>query len=761
MKIMKKYLFILITIAGFSSFVQSQNFYDINTINSIEITFEESNWDYLLDQLVAAGQEERLIGTVVLNGQFFDSVGVRYKGNSTYSPNQVKNPLNIKLDHIIDDQLIEGYGTLKLANCFKDPSFVREVLTYEMARNYMAAGLSNFANVYINGTHLGLYTNDQNVDKHFMRTHFGSDENTRIKGEITSGGGPPTGGVWDYYGEDSTSYYNLYDMKSDYGWEELINFLDTLNNHNNNVDQLLNIDNHLWFIAFSNLLVNLDGPINNPQNYYLYKGDNGRFRPVLWDLNESFGGFRMHQTLGNLNTTQAQQLSPLANLYESEFPIISKILTNDTYRKIYVAHMKTIIEEYFDNNLYETRALQIQDIIDDDVQADQNKFYSYANFISNIYNQVGGGPMGVIGIVQLMDARTDYLNSLQEFQYDGPEISSVSHSPESAAPNNEVWFNASVTNETDVFLSHRTGLYGVFEKIPMFDDGNHEDGQAGDGIYGVSLNTGSTNIQYYIYAENSNAVSFSPARAEYEYYTVEVSGIMVINEFMADNESTVVDQDGEFDDWIEFFNNGNTDISLNGYYLSDDSSEPDQWVFPDTTITAGGYLIVWCDKDDDQSGLHANFKLSASGEVIILSDNDMSVIDEITFTQQYPDTTFGRFVNGTGDFILMLPTFSAENTDLITGLNDVISNNIAFELKQNYPNPFDDYTNIDLIIPETNFVKLNIWNTIGKKVATLVNTRLPAGEHSFNWNRTNIPSGLYFYSITINGKTTYKKMIIR
>ena len=278
--------------------INSQGFYDINTINTIEITFVESNWDQILDQLYAAGDEERLVGTALINGVQFNSVGVRYKGNSSYRPNQIKNPLNIKLDHIINDQELDGYGTLKLANAFKDPSFVREVLSYEIAREYFPASQANFANVYINGTHLGLYTSDQSVDKFFMRTHFGSDENTRVKGEITSVGGPPTGGVWEYFGNDSSSYYGLYDMKSDYGWSELISFLDILNNQNASVDQVFNIDRHLWFLAFSNLFVNLDGPINNPQNYYLYKDDTRRFNPIPWDLNESFGVFSHHQTLG-------------------------------------------------------------------------------------------------------------------------------------------------------------------------------------------------------------------------------------------------------------------------------------------------------------------------------------------------------------------------------------------------------------------------------------------------------------------------------
>lgn len=758
---MKKYLFALLVLVGMTSIISSQNFYDINTINTIEVTFEESNWDQILDQYYAAGDEERLVGSVSVNGQVFDSAGIRYKGNSTYNANQVKNPLNIKLDHIIDDQTIEGYGTLKLANVAKDPSFVREALSYEIARKYFPASQANFTNVYINGTHMGLYTSDQSVDKFFMRTHFGSDENTRVKGELTSSGGPPSGGVWQYFGEDSASYSNYYDMKSDYGWEVLIDFLDVLNNNNSDVDELLNIDRHLWFLAFSNLMVNLDGPINNPQNYYLYEDDDGRFNSIPWDLNESFGGFTSHQTLGNLNTFQLQQLSPMANLYESDFPVISKILTNETYRKMYVAHMKTILEENFENSLYETRALEIQDIIADDVQADQNKFYSYSNFISNVYNSVGAGPMSVIGIVQLMDARVDYIQALTEFQYISPQISNVTHSPENVSPNSEVIFNAEVNDVSEVYLAYRSNSYGFFTKTLMYDDGSHNDGQAGDGIYGIDVVVGSTNLQYYIYAENQDASAFSPVRAEYEFYEISITAELVINEFMADNESAVADQDGEYDDWIELYNNSDIDINLLGYYLSDDAAEPDKWMFPDTIIAGGGYLIIWADKDTDQDGLHADIKLSASGESVVLSDNNLVLIDLTNYLQQKADTTTGRFVNGTGDFIEMLPTFGAENTDLLTGL-DVVNNNIlTFDLKQNYPNPFTTVTNIDFVLTEKSNVTLSVYNMLGNNIATIVDAELPASNHSFSWDASNVNGGLYFYSITVNGSTIIKKMIVQ
>ncbi|MDP6456674.1 MAG: CotH kinase family protein [Candidatus Marinimicrobia bacterium] len=749
--------------------INSQGFYDINTINTIEITFVESNWDQILDQLYAAGDEERLVGTALINGVQFNSVGVRYKGNSSYRPNQIKNPLNIKLDHIINDQELDGYGTLKLANAFKDPSFVREVLSYEIAREYFPASQANFANVYINGTHLGLYTSDQSVDKFFMRTHFGSDENTRVKGEITSVGGPPTGGVWQYLGQDSSSYLGLYDMKSDYGWSELINFLDTLNNQNASVDQVLNIDRHLWFLAFSNLFVNLDGPINNPQNYYLYKDDTGRFNPIPWDLNESFGVFSHHQTLGPLNTYGLQSLNPFANLNESEFPVISEILNNDTYRKMYVAHMKTMIKENFANDWYETRALEIQDIIAADVQADQNKFYSYSDFIDNVYNQIGGGgPPGpgnqsIIGIVQLMDARVDYLLGLSEFQYDSPQISNVFYSPENVSSSDEIWFSVEVSNVNDVFLAYRSNPYGVFDKINMYDDGDHGDGQEGDGVYGISIIAGPTDIQYYIYAENSNAVTFLPANAEYEFYDINVetgnTSDIVINEFLAASESCCGNDifNGNSEDFVELYNIGTEPININEWGFSDTDGLI-KTIAPDTSIASGEFLVLWY-TGDNNGFPEVNKKLSSNGETIYIADANGNPIISYNFGSQTDDVSFGRIPDGSDEWIFMNPTPGTANAE---ELNIDYDKTIPdqYILFQNYPNPFNPTTTIEFSIPQTEFVTVKVFNIVGLEITTLINDELSTGNHSIQWDGSRQPSGLYFVQIESGSFIVTKKMVL-
>jgi hypothetical protein len=598
------------------------------------------------------------------------------------------------------------------------------------------------------------------VDKFFIANHFFSNDYARFKGELIDEM-PTLVSIWGYYSLDSTSYYDYYELQSDYGWAELIEFLDILNNNSSSVEDVLDVDRHLWMLAFDNLMVNLDAPINFGHNYYLYKDGTGRFNPIVWDLNENFGAFSMLLSGGPLNVTQMQQLDPLLHISHPDYPIINKILSDPTYQKIYIAHVKTILEENFADGSYETRALEIQNIIDTDVQADPNKFYTYNEFLTNINNSVGGGPQSIVGITQLMDARVNYLNSLPSFQYVAPEISNITHTPTTVSANSEVWLNAEVSNANIVKLAYRFLQTNKLEKADMYDDGNHNDGAPSDGFYGALISVGSTDVQYYIYAENNDAVKFSPERAEYEFYTIEVTGDLVINEFMADNDTIVPDPNGEYDDWIELYNNSNNTISLNGYFLSDESSDLTQWAFPDTSIGPNEYLIIWADDEEGQPGLHANFKLSASGEEIVLVAPDTTIVDQVAFGQQPTDLSTGRYPNGTGSFVLMNPTFEAENTPGISGVDDTnYEQPEDFSLYQNYPNPFNPTTTISFSMPISGSVSLKIFNVIGQEIDELVNEYLPAGSYSFQWHAEKQASGVYFYKLITDSYSEMKKMVL-
>ncbi|MBM3323704.1 hypothetical protein FJY69_09550, partial [candidate division WOR-3 bacterium] len=389
-------------------------FFDVERINEVRLCFAELNWDEILDSLYAAGEGGRLVGTAVINGTRFDSVGVRYKGFSSYNPSRRKNPFNIRLDHVKSGANIEGHGTLRLANVYKDPSFVREVLSYEIARKYMPAGRSNYTNVYVNDTLIGLYTNNEDPDRVFMSTHFYGDENARFKGRVEFDSVTMMG--WKYLGPDSTPYLDYFELESESGWPELIGFMDTLSNCNPALDRVLNTDRHLWMLAFDILLVNLDAPINTAQNYYLYRDGSARFNPIVWDLNESFGAFRDLQGVGQLSVVQMQQLDPFLRSADPDYPVLSMVFNDARRRRAYVAHARTMITEVFTDNWYRDRAYEIQDIIDAHVRADPNKFYSYNDFTNNVTRSVGTGPLAIVGLTELMNSRVGFLSNRPEFQ---------------------------------------------------------------------------------------------------------------------------------------------------------------------------------------------------------------------------------------------------------------------------------------------------------------------------------------------------------
>ncbi len=753
----KLFLMLQITLLICITPLFSQDLYDINTINTMVLTFAESNWDQILDSYVAAGLKDRLTGTAVINGFRFDSVGVRYKTDSSYDPTYIKCPLNIKLDHFIDDQNYGGYGTLKLSNVFNDPTFIRETLGYEIAGNYMPVPKANYIKVTVNGTYLGLYVSVQDIDNYFTNTHFFSKNNTLVKGDLPGDTeAMEVIDVWGYAGTDTTYYKQYYDLESDGGWQELIAFLDTLNNYNSEVGEVLNVDRHLWMLAFDNLIVNLDSPINFGHNYYLYRDDNNKFNPVIWDLNESFGIFNYILTDPvEMTETELQQLDPFLNETSSTYPIISKILSSETYRKTYVAHMKTIISDYFSNGLYESRANELQSLIDNEVRNDFNKFYTYQNFLDNVTGTVSSGSETFPGLTSLMAARITYLNSQTEFTAGEPVISNIYGS---VSGNNAV-ITASVANADNVLIGYRNTEADVFTRISMYDDGSHYDGSSGDGIFGVSIPCGSTEIQYYIFAENNNTVALSPSRAEYEYHVLTLAGDVVINEFMAKNTCTAADQNAEFDDWIELFNNTDTDINLSGYYLSDDPLEPAKWQFPDVSITAGGYLIVWADEDTEQSGLHAGFKLSADGERIILMNSELKTVDEILFGVQAPDISTGRAPNGTGSFIQMEPSFNAENL-YENSISETDYSVEEFYLCDNYPNPFNPVTTISYTVNKAQKINLSVYNSNGQFVEELINADLKAGVYKVNFNGSKYDSGIYFYRLKNSSSAVTKKMVL-
>jgi spore coat protein CotH len=747
----------------------SQELYAPGQITLIEITFPQNNWDQLLDDLYAAGNGERLMGAVEINGVRFDSVGVRYRGGGTYDAANAKNPLNIKLDHL-KNQDFEGIEVLKLSNGAKDPSWLREVMTLEIARKYMVAPRANYAGVYVNGSFLGLYANVESINTRFFESNFLSNaDNPRFECSpsydfndlITN---PPFGctvghgAALEFLGNNTSCYFEHYDLQSTTGWEALRDLTSVLKNTPQNAWQTLDLDRFLWFSALNSLLANLDSYTGaGVRNYFIGKQDNGLWAPVPDDVNESFARFPW-ATIPQPGDPQPAlsfytQLDPFLGANNDQKPLLKAIFSNATWKRMYTAHLRTMMAENFTNGWLEQRAAQLQDLIADEVLSDGNHFYTHDDFLKNLDDKVVDTYNGedAYGLLPFLEGRIAYLQGLPEFQATPPSISNISTNPSMPAPGASVVIKATVSNASTntVWLGHRNNLKEAFTRSLMSDDGAHGDGAAGDGVYGASVTVGVGGIQYYIYAENGAAGKFSPERAEFEFHSLGAAGSVVINELMASNKTTAADQNGEFDDWVELFNNTATAVNLSGWFLTDDPQDLMKWTFPNGTFINGNdYLVVWSDDDEDQAGLHTSFNLSSNGEELILVMPNGTVADRVLFGGQLPDISFARCPNGVGAFDYEAPTFDKDNTPacLVEVVN--IVDNQVFSI---YPNPADD------------------WLFIETSLTTLLNGRLLTAwgravrQFSFSGKTSvslsDLPAGLYF--LEIEGKIRRKIVAAR
>ena len=262
-----------------------------------------------------------------------------------------------------------------------------------------------------------------------------------------------------------------------------------------------------------------------------------------------------------------------------------------------------------------------------------------------------------------------------------PEIEYVLQNIENPQNGEEVIISSKITNVNQVELMITTQPnHFNFNSYEMNDSGINGDQEAGDDVYSciVPFSDSGAYVQYYVRASNDDAISF-PEKAEYEfyYYTVTpefVSGNLVINEIMASNDQTEADEYGEYDDWIEIYNNNNSNVNL-GDYLSDDINILDKYNFPSIILAPNEYFIVWADDDEEEQGdNHATFKLSASGEAIYLSDSNFNLVDGFTFGEQQTDMGYARVPNGIGPFLIQSPTFS-ENNDLVSSQIDYYNDN--------------------------------------------------------------------------------------
>lgn len=674
--------------------------YDQSLVRRIDLTFPSANY---WNQLTANYASKTYIpATLTIDGNVYDSVGVRLRGNTSYiQGGTYKKSFKIELDNWIAGLDYDGYSTIKLNNMAQDASMMREVFFETMIKRHIPCAKTSFVKLYLNNSNWGLYNNVQQLNKDFLEEWYLSNDGTWWRADKPAGSGGGGGGWGDgtaalnYVAVDTPLYKTYYTLKSStklQPWDDLVTICEKLNTIpvaqlSDSIEDYLDLDRTLWYLASEIAWTDDDSYVmKGKMDYYVhYDLETGRITPHEYDGNSA------------LESNVATSWGVFYNANNANYPLLNKLLANPSIRQRYLAHMRSIIAQEFDTAYTNATLNAFKALVDTVVSNDPKKNYTYAQFNTDW-----------LGLKTFINTRKNFLNSNTEIQQVAPLITdapyyvnSIQYQQPSAGQVVTVRATVSSTSGIDnVQLFYSPAIFGRFAKTEMFDDGAHDDVAAGDGIYGGFIPgfAAGTFLRYYVQAASANtakSVSYLPVGAEHDVFIYTVapasSGTsdVVINEVMAQNLSSVADNAGEFDDWIELYNKGTAAIDISGFYLTDNPLNLNKWDIPaGTIIQPGDYLIVWADEDSSQGPYHANFKLSGTGEVLFLLDTAQQLVDSVSWGQQTVDMGLARRPNGTGSFVIQGQTFSANNDNVSVA---EVEPPVTLSL---YPNPASQTVNI-------------------------------------------------------------------
>ena len=652
--------------------------YDPSVIRTFFLELPQGDWE---DELADFYRTDVLVpGNLIVDGESYPSVGVSFRGNSSFFTVRKgqKRSINLVMDFADGDQSLGGFRTLNFLNAHADPSFLREVTYNYVARNYIPAPRANFVRVVINGEDWGIYVNSQQMNKEFTKEWFDTRQGVRWK--IRAGGGAR---ALNYNGDDPEAYKALYEAKSnenERAWSDLIRVCRDLatiptEDLDQRLDRILDVDRALWFLAMDNVLIDSDGYYTRGSDYMIYQEPEfGRFHLLPYDSNETFrypgGGGRGG---GTAIPVEGVKLSPFAGEDNEARPLLNRLMANKNIRARYLAHVKTIVDEWFESDRLEETFGRFHSLIAEKVSSDVKKLYSTDAFFSNLNVDEGSGRRPTPGLRSFISARRDYFRHFPEFELASPQIASVVRENYEQAPaaGESIGILAALSGDVtadEVILYYALDRNARFKMIKM-----EQTDKAGVYRGAVPAMPAGSRVFYYVEARRGTgpvASQFWPRNTvlgapSYRIVSSDPTDLsVVINEVMPSNVSSARDPQGDFDDWIELHNPTDEEIDLSGMYLSDNQNDLRQWQFPSgTKMLPKGYLLVWADGDVKKTrGYHAGFKLSGNGETILLVDTNErgnGIIDQFTYSEVSKDESFGRIRSG--ELSVMPPTPGREN----------------------------------------------------------------------------------------------------
>lgn len=391
----------------------SADLYDANTLRTLFLDFENTDWEAELEAF--HGTDVEVPADLTVDGKAHRGVGVHFRGMSSYMMVNAgrKRSLNVSIDFTNEKDRLNGVKTLNLLNSNGDGSFLSAVLFSHIARKHIAAPKANLVRVVINGEDWGVYVNQEQFNKGFLKSHFGSAKGARWKVR----GSPNGRGGLDYIGEEIEPYKERYEMKdgNEDDWRALIRLCRTLcetpaEELETKLAPMLDLDSTLWFLALDCGLINSDGYWTRASDYSIHRDKKGVFHLIPGDMNEAFrapegpgmggpppgirpnrgqareqNGERPFPAPGgprrNAPRIDGVKLDPLVAMDDAGKPLRSKLLAAPALRERYLAKLRELAEVDLDWTNLGPVVARFRKLVEKEVAADTRKLSTTGEFL--------------------------------------------------------------------------------------------------------------------------------------------------------------------------------------------------------------------------------------------------------------------------------------------------------------------------------------------------------------------------------------------
>lgn len=772
-KIILYFSFIIIHTSLVFGQSSAQWIFDDSILPEVHIIIDQDSLDQILDFDNRDSDYEYPATFIFTKGTEVDTVeniGFRLRGNTSRSSQ--KKSFKVSFNTFEQGRQYHGLDKMNLNGEHNDPSIMRAKVSWDVfERIGLPAPRSNHIRLFINEEYFGLYMNVEHIDDEFVKDRFGSDAGNLYKNLYPADLSYISENSEDYKWSPNWTDRRVYDLKTnteedDYSdLASLISFLEasSMSKFKKEIEDYLNVDGVLRWMAVDILTGNWDNYWYNQNNFYLYNDpESGRFEFIPYDYDNTLGIDFLGPDWG---TRDINDWGPSG----ANRPLTNRILEVEEYRNRLNFYIERIIEEAFNEEFLFAEIDRLKALTEDAAEEDVYRTLDYNYGIGEYHSSFNSSLGGHVkyGLKPFISTRIESALNQISNQDITPIIRSVTSSLSNSENGIQLSIFAEVIDES-VESVVAIIIHSETEQIELKDDGEGIDIEAGDHIYSGEMLLASDfgTATFSVLAEDNQQKSGrfpnNPDRFVSISSIPSVSSV-IINEFMADNETGIQDSSGKFEDWIELYNPTDDPINLKSYFLTDDFSTPEKWAFPDTTILPSEFLLIWADNDEEEGILHTNFGLSNDGEELglyVKNGAELFIADTLTFGVQSNDVSFGRNGDGSDSFVFFSPPTPGASNGIINPTEEELASPFGIQLFQNYPNPFNPETTISFRLNKPSEVTLEVFSIEGRLVQTLANSRFNSGSHSIRFDASSLSSGMYFYRLTSNNQSLTKRLVL-